>query len=242
MARRRTWSAAAKARVRTYYSYRRREKAYSEKYGLKDNPVSYKEFTAIYQNRVKQIAEGTRKSIGDIGGYIIKKENRPIALYEKYQDELRRRAEIMIDQGLAPVDGLVKSFPEFYQTYREYESDLKKEVAEGTRKSVGDIIGRIVSDQVYDISSRQYEAVYNAILEWNEAHPDRAINLGAGNKLSLQMKIRQGEFLENEGWWDLIRTKKQEFYSEAIKSKLSPKEANIKANKRIRMEMFGSPK
>lgn len=232
MARRRTWSAAAKAKVRTYYSYKRREKAYSEKYGLRSDPVSYKEFSAVYQNRVKQIAEGKRKSMGDVGGYIIKKENRPIALYEEYKKELYRRSEAMIKRDLSPVDGLEKSFQEFYQRFREYEADLQKEVEEGKRKTVGDIIGRIVSDQVYEVSSKQYEAVYNAIIEWNTNHPDRAIDLGAGNKLSLQMKIRQGEFLENEGWWDLVRTRKKEL----LASGKSNKDANIK----IRVELFGS--
>lgn len=233
MARRRTWSAAAKARVRTYYSYKRREKAYSEKYGLRSDPVSYKEFSAVYQNRVKQIAEGKRKSIGDVSGYIIKKENRPIALYEEYKKELYRRSEAMIKRGLDPYDGTEATFQEFYQRFREYEADLQKEVEEGKRKTVGDIIGRIVSDQVYEISSKQYDAVYNAILEWNANHPDRAIDLGAGNKLSLQMKIRQGEFLEDEGWWDLVRTKKKEY--------LSKGKSNKEANKLIRQELFGSP-
>ena len=170
--------------------------------------------------------------MGDVGGYIIKKENRPIALYEEYKKELYRRSEAMIKRGLDPYDGTEATFQEFYQRFREYEADLQKEVEEGTRKTVGDIIGRIVSDQVYEISSRQYEAVYNAIIEWNAKHPDRAIDLGAGNKLSLQMKIRQGEFFENEGWWDLVRTTKKEL----LASGKSNKDANIK----IRVELFGS--
>lgn len=234
MARRRTWSAAAKARVRSYYSYRRREKAYSEKYGIRENPVSYKEFSAVYQKRVAEIVEGKRKSLGDVGGYIIKKENRPINLYEEYKKELYRRSEAMIKRGLDPYDGTEATFQEFYQRYKEYESDLQKEVEEGKRKSVGDIISRIVSDQVYEISSKQYEAVYNAINEWNEKHPDRQIDLGAGNKLSLQMKIRQGEFLEDEGWWDIVRMKKKEYLANGLDNKT--------ANAKIRQELFGSPK
>lgn len=233
MARRKTWSPAAKARVKSYYSYKRKEKSFAEKYNIRSKPVSYKDFSIVYQNRVKEVLEGKRAKVGDVGSYIIKKENRPVALYEEYKEELYRRSEAMIKKGLDPYDGIEKSFSEFIQRYNEYEYDLKKEVSEGKRKSVGDIIGRIVSDQVYEISSRQYEAVYNAIIEWNAAHPENAIDLGTGNKLSLQMKIRQGEFLEDEGWWEIVRARKKEFISKGF--------SNKEANKKIRQELFGSP-
>lgn len=233
MARKKTWSAAAKARVRSYRSYEKKLKTFSKKYDIKYTPVSYREYSAVYENRVKQVLEGERKSVGDVGSYMIKKENRPIVLYEKYKEELYKRSEAMIKRGLSPVDGLEKSYSEFIQRYNEYYHDLKEEVEAGTRKAVGDIVGRIVSDQVYEISSKQYEAVYNAIIEWNAAHPEEAIDLGSGNMLSLQMKIRQGEFLEDEGWWDLVKAKKREFIAKGM--------SNREANREIRRTLFGSP-
>ena len=112
-----------------------------------------------------------------------------------------------------------------------YYSDFKKEIEQGERKYMGDVVGSIVSDQVYKISGKQFKATYEAVIEWNQKHPDRAIDLGEGaNEKSVfyQMKVRTMDFSDEDSewseWFDIIREKREELFKQGKSAKEVRKE------------------
>ena len=108
-----------------------------------------------------------------------------------------------------------------YQVFMIEYNKQREEVERGERKSVGDIIGMMVSDQVYQISGKQFSETIRAIEEWNASHPDQQIDLGeAANKNSLfyQMKMRTETFEDSE-WFDLIRARRDQLFAEGKSKK-----------------------
>ena len=229
------WSKQAKQRVRSYQRYKARLKQYSRETESAFRPMSYKAFSLKYENRKEQVESGERKSIGNIASDIIRAENRPEVLYREYEKALDKRVDYMLKRGLTPDNALHLSYDEFRRTYNEYKNDLKLEVSKGERKSIGNIVKQIVSDQVYKISEKQFRETTRAIKEWNEAHPDKQINFGEGyNEKSVQwqMKIRSEGYEETQ-WYDLIRAKREELFKKGWSKK--------EVSKEIRRTFYGSP-
>ena len=215
------WSKAAKRAVRKYNAYKRKAKDMGRKYGMKINTVPYQVFMIEYNKQREEVERGERKSVGDIGTKLLNREARPEVRYRIYEQKLDKRVEHMTKRGLTPDNALHLSYREFVATYEAYKHDLELEVERGERKSVGDIIGMMVSDQVYRISGKQFAETMRAIEEWNASHPDQQIDLGeAANKNSLfyQMKMRTETFEETE-WFDLIRARRDQLFAEGKSKK-----------------------
>lgn len=224
------WSKQTKQRVRSYRNYKARLKEYSRETGSSFKPMSYQTFSLKYESKKE-----SGKSIGNIANEIIRAENRPEVLYREYEKALDKRVDYMLKRGLTPDNALHLSYDEFRRAYNEYKHDLQQEVNKGERKSVGNIVKQIVSDQVYKISEKQFRETTRAIKEWNEAHPDKQINFGEGyNEKSVQwqMKIRSEGYEESQ-WYDLIRAKREELFKKGWSKKDISKE--------IRRTFYGSP-
>lgn len=229
------WSKQTKRIWKSYKSYKAKVRAYSEKYGIEYDPLSIGEYRTVLAERQKEVEEGKRKSVGSIDYYLIQTEEKPEVLYHKYLETLDRRVEYLTKRGINPDLGLPKKYEEFVQAYNEYKSDLKKEVLKGERTQVGDIVKRMVSDQVYDMSSKQYETTIQAVQEWNAAHPNKQVSLPKNfnpNSIYWQMQIRQGDYLKKEGWWEMISDTKAELLRSGM--------TKDKANKEIRRIYYGS--
>lgn len=234
------WSKQTKRIVQKYRTYKKKVRAYSEKYGIEYNPLSIREYKEVLADRQKAVKEGKRKEVGSIDYYLIQTEEKPQVLYQRYLETLDRRVNYMIKQGLSPDDATAKKYEEFVQAYNEYRSDLKKEVLEGERTQIGDIVGRMVSDQVYTMSSEQYNATIKAVQDWNTAHPEDIVKLPENfnpNSTYWQMKIREGSWLEKEGWWDRISDLRELLLAKYSKD---PNKRE-KVRKEISKIFYGSP-
>ena len=225
------WSRATKRKVKSYRAYKTRLKKYSRETGTAFKPVPYAVFSEKYNERAQKVESGERKTFGSIAYELIKKENRPEFLYNEYKKRLSKRSDYLIERGLTPDDSIPLSYAEFVKTYAEYYSDFKKEIEQGERKYMGDVVGSIVSDQVYKISGKQFKATYEAVIEWNQKHPDRAIDLGEGaNEKSIfyQMKVRTMDFSDEDSewseWFDIIREKREELFKQGKSAKEVRKE------------------
>lgn len=215
------WSKAAKRAVRSYNAYKRKLKEYGRDYGRSFKPVPYKVFLEKYRERRQEVEAGERRTLGNIASEFIKTEARPEVLYREYEKRLDKRVDYMMKRGLTPDNALHLSYREFVAAYESYKHDLKLEVEKGERKSVGDIVGMMVSDQVYQVSGKQFAETMRAIEEWNASHPDQQIDLGdAANKNSLfyQMKMRTETFEDTE-WFDLIRARRDQLFAEGKSKK-----------------------
>lgn len=240
------WSREKKTIYGKWRSYQKRLKSFGRKYGIDTGKgMSYSGFSELYRTREQEVREGTRKSVGDVGAYLIKRADNPKVLYKRYQEKLEKRVDYLIARGLSPVDAIPESFDKFKQDYAEYRADLEKEIEKGERTQMGDIIGRMVSDQVYKMSSKQYEETVRAIQEYNEKFPERAIELPENfnpNSIYYQMKIRQGDYLQEAGWWDLVESKREEFYKKYLEAYHGDKiQARRAANREVRRTLYGSP-
>ena len=234
------WSKQAKRIVQKYRAYKKKVKNFSEKYGIENDPLSLIEYKRVLKARREAVEQGKRKSVGSIDYYLIQTEERPQALYQRYLETFDRRVAYMEKRGLVASDGIPKNYDEFVQAYNEYKSDLKKEVLKGERTQIGNIVSKMVSDQVYDMSSEQYEATIQAVQEWNAAHPDNQVSLPENfnpNSIYWQMQIRQGDYLRNQGWWDMIAEKRIDLFKKYAKDP----NAKEKVRKEISRIFYGSP-
>ena len=234
------WSKQAKRIFQKYRAYKKKVKNFSEKYGIENDPLSLKEYKQVLETRKKAVEEGKRKSVGSIDYYLIQTEERPQVLYQRYLETFDKRVAYMEKRGLVASDGEPKKYDEFVQAYNEYKSDLKKEVLKGERTQIGNIVSRMVSDQVYDMSSEQYEATIQAVQEWNATHPDSQVSLPENfnpNSIYWQMQIRQGDYLRNQGWWDMIAGKRADLFKKYAKDP----NAKEKVRKEISRIFYGSP-
>lgn len=234
------WSKQAKRIVQKYRTYKKKVRAYSEKYGIEYDPLSIKEYKQVLEARKQEVEAGERKNVGSIDYYLIQTEEKPQVLYQKYLDTLERRTEYLIKRGVAPDDAIPKHYDEFVQAYNEYRNDLKKEVYQKKRTQVGNIISRMVSDQVYDMSSEQYEATIQAVQEWNAAHPENQVSLPENfnpNSIYWQIQIRQGDYLKDQGWWEMISEKRRDLFKKYAKDP----NAKEKVRKEISRIFYGSP-
>ena len=220
------WSKQTLRKVRSYRAYKARLKKYGRETGQSFKAVPYSVYSEKYNERLKQVESGERKTFGSVGAELIKKENRPKVLYNEYKKRLIKRSDYLIERGLTPDNSVPMSYADFTMKYAQYYNDLKKEVAAGERKSVGDVVGTIVSDQVYKISGKKYNATMKAIKEWNENNPDKIISLGEAENIKsvfYQMKIRTEGFDDEESdfgpWFEMIRQRREELFAEGKSAK-----------------------
>lgn len=241
------WSKQAKIRVRSYKNYRARLKEYSRRTGTKTKAVPYNVYKVSYDNAIARYRESEGLSsesklmspelskIGSsVGTKLLRTENRPEVLYQDYKRTLENKVDSMLKKGQEPDSDEIMTFDEFRRAYNEYRHDLAEEVEKGERKTIGNIVNRIVSDQVYKISSKQLNTTYRAMLQWNQDHSDDQIKIDMKGMRYSQWaaKMRTGE-IESTAWYDLIRAKREELFKKGWSKK--------EVSKEIRRTFYGSP-
>ena len=137
--------------------------------------------------------------------------------YNDYLDKFYSRRETFESRGLDFYDPIPLTFRDWKTVHAEKINDLKMDIKEGKRKSVGDVNREIVSDQAYELSSKQADVISEYLLDNNldiledenlvfryfDEEGTERINLK--KKIDLMMKIRQGQFIsEDVGLWDMI--------------------------------------
>lgn len=137
--------------------------------------------------------------------------------YQDYRDQLEARKEIFESRGLEFYDPVPLTYRDWKTVHAEKINDLKLDIKEGKRKTVGNVNREIVSDQAYELSSRQADVLGEYLLEnepdlleemdlvykYTDEEGIERVNLK--KRIDLMMKIRQGEFLrEDVGLWDMI--------------------------------------
>lgn len=137
--------------------------------------------------------------------------------YQNYLDKFKARRENFESRGLEFYDPIPLTYRDFKTVRAEKINDLKLDIKEGKRKTVGDVNREIVSDQAYELSSRQADVLGEYLLE-NEEDLLEEMDLvyrytdeegiertNLKKRIDLMMRIRQGEFLrEDVGLWELI--------------------------------------
>lgn len=137
--------------------------------------------------------------------------------YRDYLEKFKARRENFESRGLEFYDPIPLTYRDFKTVRAEKINDLKLDIKEGKRKAVGDVNREIVSDQAYELSSRQADVLGEYLLE-NEEDLLEEMDLvykytdeegiertNLKKRIDLMMRIRQGEFLrEDVGLWELI--------------------------------------
>lgn len=137
--------------------------------------------------------------------------------YKDYLEQFEARRENFESRGLEFYDPVPLTYRDFKTVRAEKINDLKLDIKEGKRKSVGNVNREIVSDQAYELSSRQADVLGEYLLEneedlleemdlvykYTDEQGIERVNLK--KRIDLMMRIRQGEFLrEDVGLWDMI--------------------------------------
>ena len=137
--------------------------------------------------------------------------------YRDYLEQFEARRENFESRGLEFYDPVPLTYRDFKTVRAEKINDLKLDIKEGKRKSVGNVNREIVSDQAYELSSRQADVLGEYLLEneedlleemdlvykYTDEQGIERVNLK--KRIDLMMRIRQGEFLrEDVGLWDMI--------------------------------------
>ena len=148
---------------------------------------------------------------------------------KQYQDYLRQfeaRKETFYERGLDFYDPNALTFRDWKTVHAEKINDLKLDIKEGKRKTVGNVNREIVSDQAYELSSRQAEVLGEYLLEneydyleemdlvyrYTDEQGKERVNLK--KRIDLMMKIRQGEFIKEDiGLWDMINDFRSQYFS-----------------------------
>ena len=137
--------------------------------------------------------------------------------YNDYLEQFEARKANFESRGLDFFDPTPLTFRDYRSVHADKVNDLKQDIKEGKRKTVGNVNREIVSDQAYELSSRQADVLGEYLLEnepelleemdlvykYTDEEGIERVNLK--KKIDLFMKIRQGEFLrEDVGIWDMI--------------------------------------
>ena len=160
--------------------------------------------------------------------------------YEDYLAKFESRKESFEKRGLTFYDDVPLTFRDYKTVRAEKSNDLRADIAEGKRKGMGDVNREIVSDQAYELSSRQADVLANYLLENNmddlekqglifktvDESGNERVNLK--KKIELYMKIWQGEFLKDDiGLWDMIKDFRAELYKKGMKPEDVAKQVGI---------------
>ena len=168
------------------------------------------------------------------------------AQYRDYLEQFEARRENFESRGLEFYDPVPLTYRDFKTVRAEKINDLKLDIKEGKRKTVGNVNREIVSDQAYELSSRQADVLGEYLLEneedlleemdlvykYTDEEGIERVNLK--KRIDLMMKIRQGEFLrEDVGLWDMI----SDFRLQMFKKGMSKEEVR----KAVGQTFFNSP-
>ena len=166
--------------------------------------------------------------------------------YNDYLDQFEARKENFESRGLDFFDPVPLTFRDYRTVHAEKLNDLKQDIKEGKRKTVGNVNREIVSDQAYELSSRQADVLGEYLLEnepelleemdlvYKYTDESGVERLNLKKKIDLFMKIRQGEFLrEDVGIWDMI----SDFRLEMFKKGMSKEEVR----RAVGQTFFNSP-
>lgn len=126
--------------------------------------------------------------------------------YNAYLRAYDKQERKLSKQGLEMSDTKY-DFNEWIEQWSKKRNDLQYEVNIGQRKGIGNVNQYLVRDQAYELSYKAGEAVYKALQERGE--------VGEGiSRQKMMVKIRQGEFLKSEGWWDAIQSFREQLKKE----------------------------
>lgn len=166
--------------------------------------------------------------------------------YNDYLEQFEARKENFESRGLDFFDPVPLTFRDYRTVHAEKLNDLKQDIKEGKRKTVGNVNREIVSDQAYELSSRQADVLGEYLLEnepelleemdlvYKYTDESGVKRLNLKKKIDLFMKIRQGEFLrEDVGIWDMI----SDFRLEMFKKGMSKEEVR----RAVGQTFFNSP-
>ena len=149
--------------------------------------------------------------------------------YNDYLNQFEARKENFESRGLDFFDPVPLTFRDYRTVHAEKLNDLKQDIKEGKRKTVGNVNREIVSDQAYELSSRQADVLGEYLLEnepelleemdlvYKYTDESGVERLNLKKKIDLFMKIRQGEFLrEDVGIWDMISDFRLEMFKKGM--------------------------
>lgn len=167
--------------------------------------------------------------------------------YRNYLSQFDDRLDAFERRGLDFYDPNPLSYRDWKTVYAEKKNSLREDVIEGKRKSIGNVNREIVSDQAYELSAKQADVISEYLME-NESdllaemdltyrYTDEAgvERMNLKKKIDLMMKIRQGEFVEEDiGLWDLIN----DFRAHLFEKGLSKEEVR----QQVGQTFFNSPK
>lgn len=146
--------------------------------------------------------------------------------YNDYLKQFKARKETFSERGLYFYDPEALTFRDYKSVRAEKINDLKYDIKEGKRKSVGNVNREIVSDQAYELSSRQADVLGEYLLEneydyleemdlvykYVDEEGQERVNLK--KRIDLMMKIRQGQFIgEDIGLWDMINDFRTQYFA-----------------------------
>ena len=166
--------------------------------------------------------------------------------YNDYLEQFEARKANFESRGLDFYDPTPLTFRDYKSVHADKVNDLKQDIKEGKRKTVGNVNREIVSDQAYELSSRQADVLGEYLLEnepelleemdlvykYTDEEGIERVNLK--KKIDLFMRIRQGEFLrEDVGIWDMI----SDFRLQMFKNGMSKEEVR----KAVGQTFFNSP-
>ena len=167
--------------------------------------------------------------------------------YFDYLEQFNSRKETFEERGLDFYDPVPLTFRDWKTVRLEKINDLKLDIQEGKRKSIGDVNREIVSDQAYELSSKQADVLADYLFEnereileeedlvyrYIDEEGKERINLK--KKIELFMKIRQGELLrEDVGLWDMI----SDFRASMFKKGMNKEDVR----RAVSQTFFNSPK
>ena len=158
-----------------------------------------------------------------------RKHRRLRTQYEDYLKKYKARKNLLHERGLEMADPNYLSFRDYKSQRIEKINDLKIDIKEGKRRSIGDVNRELVSDQAYELSQRKAEVLLDyfaknepEILDelgipyyrYYDEFGNERVNLK--NKIEIMMKIRQGDFVKYEvGYWDAISSFRDKWFHSA---------------------------
>lgn len=145
--------------------------------------------------------------------------------YEDYKKQFYKRKEVFAERGLDFYEPDVFTFRDYKSVRADKVNDLKLDIKEGKRKTYGNVNREIVSDQAYELSSRQAYVLGEYLLEnepdlleemdlvykYTDEEGIERVNLK--KRIDLMMQIRQGQFIsEDIGLWDMINDFRSRYF------------------------------
>lgn len=149
--------------------------------------------------------------------------------YQDYLDQFESRKENFESRGLDFYDPVPLTYRDWKTVHAEKINDLREDIKEGKRKTVGNVNREIVSDQAYELSSKQADVLGEYLLEnepelleemglvYRYVDENGVERVNLKKKIDLFMKIRQGEFLrEDVGLWDMISDFRMQMFKKGM--------------------------